>query len=106
VPRFLQILVLLLIFGISGGPGVIAELAGDDCTETCADEEPGSSEDGCGDCRLICSSCPRSHVIVPSLTNHVIPVPVNVARIAAIGAERVPIGPPPQGVFHPPRLAG
>lgn len=105
MPRFLQILVLVLVFGISGGPGVIAELVGDDCTETCADDA-GASDEDCGDCRLICSSCPRSHVVVPSVTTNVIAVSVDVARIAAIGAERVPDGPPPQGVFHPPRLAG
>jgi hypothetical protein len=107
VPRFLQAIALVLVFVISGAPAVLAELLEDDCAERCADEDQtGCPDEGCADCSIICSSCPRTHVVAPSGANLLPTAPLAVARITTEAGQRVPTDPPPEGVFHPPRLAG
>lgn len=90
---------------MSGAPAWAAELLEDDCVEKCTDEPGGCPDEGCADCSLICSSCPRAHVVVPAEQLRVVPAKL-VALIRAGAGERVPSGPEPDGVFHPPRLAG
>jgi hypothetical protein len=107
VPRFLQAIALVLIFTISGVPAMLAELLEDDCAERCAGEDQtGCPDEGCADCSIICSSCPRTHVVAPSGTSPLPAISLEVARITTEARQRVPVGPPPEGVFHPPRLAG
>jgi hypothetical protein len=107
VPRFLQLVALVLVFMVSGAPAWIAELAEDDCAAKCADEEQdGCPDEGCGDCSVVCSSCPRSHVVLPSHVVRVAPGSLDFACLASEAGERVPDEPVPEGVFHPPRLAG
>ncbi len=107
MPRSLRLLALLLVIVMSGVPAWAAELAAeDDCAERCADEQQdGCPDEGCADCVIVCSSCPRNHVVVPSPCLR----PAAVFAIEAIpkeADEREPVGPPPEGVFHPPRRAG
>lgn len=104
VPRLLSVLVsLALVLCVTGAPTWIAELAGDDCAEDCADEGACSS-DGCGDCSLVCSSCPRTHVVVPTLAPQPAVAAPSFMLMTIDGWERLPVGPPPRDVFHPPRL--
>lgn len=106
VPRFIHVIALMLIFAISGGPTVAGELLEDDCAEKCADEEQdGCPDEGCADCSIICSSCPRAHVLIPLVAN-LLPISIEESGVAIEIGQRVPVGPPPEGVFHPPRLAG
>lgn len=92
---------------MSGAPTWVAELvAEDDCAERCASEQQGGCPDeGCADCAIVCASCPRTHFVLPSPSLG----PTAVFAMASLPCEadaREPIGPPPEGVFHPPRLAG
>ena len=97
----------MLVFAISGAPAMLAELAEDDCAEKCADEgQTGCPDEGCADCSIICSSCPWTHVVAPSGANPLPAVPLSGARITTEAGQRAPADPPPEGVFHPPRLAG
>ena len=105
VPRFLHVIALLLTFMVSGAPAWIGELAGDDCAEQCASES-ACPDEGCADCSIICSSCPRAHVVVPSQANRVVLASVGVSQVSDEASERLPASPPPEGVFHPPRRAG
>lgn len=94
---------LVLAFVVSGAPTWICELAEDDYAEECADER-GCPDEGCGDCSIVCSSCPRGHVLVPSFVVSVAPASTHFAWISSEALERVPDDPVPEGVFHPPRL--
>lgn len=105
MPRFLQLVALALAFLVSGAPTWIGELAEDDCAEKCANES-GCPEKGCGDCSVICSSCPRTHAILPSHVVSLAPAGVDLLWISTEVGEWVPDDPVPEGVFHPPRLAG
>ena len=106
MPRVLQLVALMLAFLVSGAPTWVAELAEDDCADECADEEQdGCPDEGCGDCSVICSSCPRPHML---LSQHVVrfaPAPSCFLWISSEAGECVPDDPVPEGVFHPPRLA-
>jgi hypothetical protein len=104
VPRFLQLVALVLAFVVSGAPAWIRELAKDDCAEECASDR-SCPDDGCGDCSIVCSSCARVHVVVPSLVASAVAAPNVVTWISSEAGERVPDDPVPDGVFHPPRLA-
>jgi hypothetical protein len=104
VPRLLQLIALVLVFTISGAPKWVAELVEDDCTEECSNESQ-CPEEGCDDCSIICSSCPRAQFFPPQSASFV-PRLVGVSADAHEAGERVPTGPPPKGVFHPPRRAG
>jgi hypothetical protein len=107
VPRFVQAIALLLILGVMGVPSIIVQLVPDDCAEECAGEESGSCEDeGCTDCSIVCSSCARAHVLVPTVSVRAVDSPMNFVRVSTETGQRVPVGPPPEGVFHPPRRAG
>jgi hypothetical protein len=107
VPRSFRVLAFVLVIVMSGASAWVAELAADDdCAERCADEQQdGCPDEGCGDCVIVCSSCPRNHVVIPSPGL----LPVALFAVEALpqeADERMPVGPPPEGVFHPPRLAG
>ena len=104
MPRFLHVFALVMAFIASGAPTWISELAEDDCAVECSDES-SCPDEGCADCSIICSSCPRSHVVAPQ-TTMVVPMPINVSAVAHEASERWPLEPPPEGVFHPPRRAG
>jgi hypothetical protein len=107
VPRLLQVVALVMVFAISGAPAALAELSEDDCAEQCADEDQtGCPDEGCADCSIICSSCPRTHVVAASGASPLSAVLLAGVRIATEPAQRIPADPPPEGVFHPPRLAG
>lgn len=93
-----------MAFVISGAPMWVAELAEDNCAEECADES-GCPDEGCADCSVICSSCPRAQYLAPQ-TTAIVPMLVDVSAAAHDAGERVPLEPPPKGVFHPPRRAG
>lgn len=97
-------LVLLLV----GAPTILAEVVEDDCAEECAGEQSEEScpDEGCTDCSIVCSSCPRTHVVAPSVTAWFSPWRTSFVQRSPDDAERVPAGPTPQGVFHPPRVAG
>lgn len=103
VPRFLQLVAVVLAFMVSGAPSWATELAGDDCAQKCTNESTCPDE-GCGDCSIICSSCPRVHVVVPQQAS--VLAAFAVAWTSHDVSERVPVGPHPDGVFHPPRDAG
>jgi hypothetical protein len=107
VPRFLQAIALVLVLVISGVPAVLAEILEDDCAEKCAGtDQTGCPDEGCADCSIICSSCPRAHVVAPSGASPLPVLPLAVARITTEVGQHVPADPPLEGVFHPPRLAG
>lgn len=107
VPRFLQLIALTLPLLLLGAPAMIAEITEDECAEECAGEEGKSCPDeGCADCSIVCSSCPRTHVVAPVVAAWVSPWRTAIVRPSPDGPQRVPTGPPPQGVFHPPRIAG
>lgn len=103
--RLLPLIALMLVFLTSGAPTWIAELTGDDCAEQCTDES-SCPDEGCADCSVICSSCVRTHVVVPQVVAVIAPGAVAVSWLAPEVGAQMPVGPPPQGVFHPPRRAG
>ncbi len=108
VPRLVHLLALVLVFAMSGAPRWLAELAKDDCADEgddCTNEPSGCPDEGCGDCSILCSSCPRAHVVMPSLVPRIAPAELASWGIAAEAGQRVPTGPPPKDVFHPPRAA-
>jgi hypothetical protein len=104
VPRFLSLIALVLAFVMMGAPTWIAALTGDDCAEKCRGEAECPDE-GCADCSIICSACPRTHVVVPQQATRVAPASI-VSWLSREVGERMPVGPPQDGVFHPPRRAG
>lgn len=104
MPRFLPLVALVLAFVVSGAPAWIGEVLEDDCAEECADPT-GCPEDGCADCSILCSSCPRTHVVAPPLAVAFAPAAGGLAWLAGDARERVPDDPVPEGVFHPPRRA-
>jgi len=108
VPRFLQLVALSLALLLVGAPTILAQLAEDDCAEECAGEQGEEScpDEGCTDCSLVCSSCPRTHVVAPTVGGWFAPWRTAIVQLSAERADTVPVGPPPQGVFHPPRIAG
>ncbi len=108
MPRLLQLVTLSLVLLLVGAPKVIAELVEDDRAEACAGEagEASCPEEGCSDCSIVCSSCPRTHVVAPGVTAWFAPWRTAFVQPSPEGAERVPAGPTPKGVFHPPRVAG
>jgi hypothetical protein len=97
-----QLVALVLAFVVSGAPAWISELTEDDCAEECA--KRGCSDEGCGACSIVCSSCPRAHALVPSLVPTVVRAATDFARISSESSERLPDDPVLEGVFHPPRL--
>lgn len=108
MPRFAQLIALSLALLLAGAPAVIAEMAEtieDDCADECAGEQGEEScpEEGCSDCSIICSSCARSHVVAPSGAVRFLPWRTEYVWLRAEGPHRLPAGPPPRGVFHPPR---
>ena len=108
MPRVLSIVALWLALLLVGVPTMIAELTEDDCASECADEADRGScpEQGCTDCSLVCAGCARTHVVVPTTLPGATPGRTVVVRLEGDRAQRVPLGPPPQGVFHPPRRTG
>lgn len=102
--RLLPLIALMLVFLTSGAPAWIAELAQDDCAEQCADES-SCPDEGCAGCSVICSSCVRAHVVVPQVVAVIEPGAIAVTWLAPEVGARMPVGPPPEGVFHPPRRA-
>ena len=108
MPRILQVLAVCLALMLVGVPKVIAEIVEDDCAEECAGEEGSEScpDQGCTDCSIVCSSCPRAHVVAPNGALWAVPSLHGYLELEPERAERVPSGPPPEGVFHPPRSAG
>lgn len=102
----LQLLALMVAMLLVGAPAMVAELAEDDCAEECVgDSGPSCPEEGCNDCSPVCSSCPRTHVVAAALTAWSSPAADVVVGAPVEGCQRVPTGPPPEGVFHPPRVA-
>jgi hypothetical protein len=107
VPRLLQLVALTLAFLVSGAPAWAAELVRDDCGDECAGDETSSCpEQGCTDCAFTCSSCPRVIALAWTHAVRVAPVVTSFAWLTNETGERVPDDPVPEGVFHPPRLAG
>jgi hypothetical protein len=106
VPRFLQLVALVLAFVVSGVPAWINEVVETVCAEECTDEgERGCSDEGCADCSIACSSCRRAPVVVPLVASHA-PAAIELSQISSELRERFPDDPIPEGVFHPPRVAG
>jgi hypothetical protein len=99
----LPLVALVLAFVVSGAPAWIGELVEDDCAEECADST-GCPEDGCADCSILCTSCPRTHGVAPHAAA-LAPAARGLAWLAGDARERVPDDPVPEGVFHPPRRA-
>ncbi len=108
MPRVLQLVALSLALLLVGAPTILAEIVEDDCAEECAGEqgEERCPDEGCTDCSIVCSSCPRTHVVAPGVSGWFAPWRTAVVEVTVDRAERVPAGPPPRGVFHPPRDAG
>lgn len=104
MPRVLQVLALVMTFIVMGAPAWVAEMIEDDCAEECSDESQ-CPDQGCGDCSLICSSCPRAQYMAPTDVT-VVPSTIEVSSVAHDTSEHRPMEPPPKGVFHPPRRAG
>ena len=101
--RLLPLIALMLVVLTSGAPAWIAELVQGDCAAQCADES-SCPDEGCASCSVICSSCVRAHVVVPPVVAVVIaPSAIAVTWLAPEVGARMPVGPPPEGVFHPPR---
>ena len=107
MPRLLQLIALGLALLLVGAPTILTETV-EDCAEECAGEqgEESGPDEGCTDCSIACASCPRTHVVAPTVVAWLAPWRAAFVRLPPEGAERVPAGPPPQGVFHPPRIAG
>jgi hypothetical protein len=129
VPRLLHLLALLLVFMMSGAPTWVSALAeggcaderGDECGcegdgncqdegghqggDKCTNDPSGCPEEGCGDCSVLCSSCPRTHLVMPSLVVRIAPVELATWWLAGEVGQRLPISPPARDVFHPPRFA-
>ena len=107
MPRFLQLIALTLALLLVGAPTIIAEIAEDDCAEECAGEQGEEScpDEGCTDCSIVCSSCPRTHFVATDAIRFA-PWRTATDQLPVESAERVPAELPPQGVFHPPRVAG
>lgn len=108
MPRLLQLTALTLAFLLVGGPGVIVELAEDDCAEECAGEQGDEScpEAGCTDCSIICAACGRTPVVAPAGAMRLAPAGAAYVQLATEAAQRLPAAPPLRGVFHPPRIEG
>lgn len=107
MPRFLQLVALMLAFLVSGAGAWVAELAKDDCAEECeGDELTSCPEQGCTDCSVTCSSCPRTLALAWTHVVRVEPVSTSFGWISSEVRERVPDDPFAEGVFHPPRLVG
>jgi hypothetical protein len=105
VPRLLQLLALVVALAIAGVPTWIGELLEDDCAQTCAGDQSagGCQEQGCTDCSVVCSSCARGLHGPPVASVHLAAAILASVDAAIDVPQRVPIGPPPQGIFHPPR---
>ena len=96
----------MLAFVVSGAPAWVSELAKDDCAEECEGDATSSCpEQGCTDCSITCSSCPRTVALVWTHVVRLEPLHTGFAWISSEAAERVPDDPVSEGVFHPPRLA-
>lgn len=108
MPRAVQSVALTLAFLLVGGPAVIAELVEDDCAEACEAEQPDEScpEEGCTDCSILCSGCGRTPVITAAGAIRLALAGTGYVQLVTDVGQRMPAGPPPQGVFHPPRVAG
>ena len=107
MPRLLQLVALTVALLLVGAPTIVAELLEDDCAEDCAgDDGARCPDEACTDCSAVCASCPRPHVVVPTLGAGPAPGSTSYIQLAGHAAERVPVGPSPEGVFHPPRSAG
>lgn len=106
MPRLVQLVAVCFAIVMAGAPTWLAELAGDDCAEVCASDEAagGCEEQGCADCSIVCSSCPRPHTLLPHTAAAAPMAMVTFLEDAVPPSERVPVGPPPRGVFHPPRV--
>jgi hypothetical protein len=107
VPRFLQLVALSLALLLVGAPAIAAEMIEDDCAEECAGEESERScpEEGCTDCSVLCPGCARPHVVATTAVARPTSWATSYVEISSDDTERVPLGPPPDGVFHPPRPA-
>jgi hypothetical protein len=55
---------------------------------------------------VMCASCSRTYVVTPTVAAAIAPWLDSFVQTSRDAAERVPVGPPPEGVFHPPRIAG
>lgn len=107
MPRVLQLVALTVALLLVGAPAIVAELLEDDCADECVgDEGESCPEEGCTDCSVVCSACARTHVVTPTIAAALAPWLDSFVQTSRDAAERVPVGPPPEGVFHPPRIAG
>lgn len=102
----IQLVALSLAIMMAGAPAWVAEAAEDECAEECAGDRSagGCEEQGCGDCSVVCSYCPRPHLVVPQVADVPAVEMATLRDSAPPTCERVPTGPPPRGVFHPPRV--
>lgn len=111
MPRILQLVALLVALVLVGAPTWVGELVeavcASDCSDECAGDESasGCAEQGCTDCAVVCGSCARGHHAPPVAAMRPITAVLASVVVALRVDARVPIGPPPQGIFHPPRIA-
>lgn len=105
VHRVLQLLAILVALATCGAPAWAVELLKDDCADECTDEPEGCPSEGCGDCSVLCSSCPRVPGAICALPPRIAPAVLASWWIAGEPAQQKPTEPPPKGVFHPPRRA-
>jgi hypothetical protein len=108
LPRLLQLIALSLALLLVGAPAILAEIAEDDCVEECAGDDEGTTcpDEGCTDCSVVCPSCPRTHAVAVTVGAWFAPWRTASLQTSNDASERVPVDPPREGVFHPPRLAG
>jgi hypothetical protein len=111
VPRILQLVALLVALALVGAPTWVGELieqvADADCGDECTgdDSAGGCEEQGCTDCSVVCGSCARGHHAPPVAAMRPAAAVVASAVVGVNVDARVPVGPPPQGIFHPPRMS-
>jgi len=105
VPRLLQLVALTLALLVMGAPTWITEIAQDDCGDECKGDEAagGCDERGCTDCPVVCNSCSRTHMLPPLAVLRLDFAMTAFVHLASDLVERMPVGPPPRGIFHPPR---
>jgi hypothetical protein len=115
VPRILQLVALLVALALVGAPTWVGELIEEVCASDCPDAEDdectgdegagGCEEQGCTDCSVVCGSCARGHHAPPVAAMRPAAAVLASVVVGVHADARVPVGPPPQGIFHPPRIA-
>lgn len=107
--RLLHIaLVAGLVFATTGLPAAAAAVGVDECGDDCADDEDAGCPGDLGGegCPPLCTTCVCASFFAPALAGAApVTIVADVRVPAAEAPSTLPPSAPPDGVFHPPRLA-